>query len=159
MDPGVGIPCGDVELDRMVCERGISSGAGLLPLLETSELGGDDAVCGSDDGFEERGGEPSDPGGRELLPLVRTLAPSGSVTLICAGSSVCAPLARGLEPGRWGAVARERLFVGVDSVVSVDSGGEDDSVSLSLSLPLFLCFLDCCWPMGRACNEDEGEPG
>lgn len=107
---------------------------------------------------ELAGGEPSLPGGLVPLPLGAIVPPSGSVTLT-VGDSVCAPLERGPGAESDGAVPRERLLPGVESLVSMGSGGVFDSVSLSLSLPLFLCFFDCCWPMGRACEEDDGEPG
>jgi hypothetical protein len=44
------------------------------------------------------------------------------------------------------------------------SGGESTEDSFSLSLPPFLDFFDCCWPIGEPCveaagGEPEGECG
>ena len=98
---------GESELESIVCVRGISSGAGLLPLTAMGDVAG----VGSDDDASERVvlgeldvGEPSAPGGLEPLPLGRTVLPSGSVTLTCMGVPACAPLASGPDVESGGAV-------------------------------------------------------
>ena len=167
VDPGVGTPDGDTEVERMVCVRGMSRGAGLLPLPCVVDDSGDAEGCESADGvlgeiLELEAGEPS--GGCEPLPL-STTAPSGSVTLTCIDDSRSLDFERGLDLGRCCAEARERLPCGVLSLESriAGSGGVDDSAAASfsfkLSLPLFFDFLDCGWPMGRPWGKAEGEPG
>ena len=87
---------GEIEFERMVCVRGISSGAGLLPPLtamgDVEGVGRDDDASESAVLGESEGGEPLVPGGRDPLPLGTTVVPSGSVTLTCTGPVGCVPL-------------------------------------------------------------------
>lgn len=82
-DPGVaGKLDGDVELERMVCVTGISSGAGLLPAGE--DVAEDDGAAGESwlAAVELAGDDPSAPGGREPLPASVVVVPSGFDTFI-----------------------------------------------------------------------------
>ena len=80
VEPGVGRPEGETELDRIVGVWGMSRGIGLLPAGEDEgcwgELEGRLGVVPSTEL-----GEPSGPGGRVPLPFCVTVVPFGSVTL------------------------------------------------------------------------------
>lgn len=143
----------------MVCVTGISSGAG-LPCVG-GEDGGEEGLV-EDPGRTSLGTEPGEPGGREPLPFGTTL-PSGFVIVI-AGVPwppvvASCPFACAAESEE--AVARERLPWDV-SLASPDWASRVTASllpSFSLSLPFFFDFLDCCWPIGRAEDAEEGEPG
>lgn len=114
VEPGVGKLVGDIEFERMVWVRGMSRGAGLLPLPITGDDDGEFEVGGAAVGglggvLVLEPGDPSGPGGRDPLPLGITVVPSGSVTLTRTVDSGTEPFVGALEPESCGAVARDRL--------------------------------------------------
>lgn len=125
---------GEVALDRIVWVAGISRGT----------------VAGLGEGRGEEGAEPEswgvwsriggmepfagygEPGVRESFGEAARAAPAGSDTLMEG-----VPLGSGGASTEWG---------GVEVLSSVGSGWVGSW--MSLSLPVFLAFLEGCWPMG-----------
>ena len=87
-------------------------------------------------------------------PFCNAPLPSGGVTLIFGLPSVCEVVAEPLAVS--GAEVRACAFWRELSSVS---GLRNALRSALASLPPLRVFLDCCWPMGRAALDRDGDPG